>query len=230
MIPLDQATTIKLKTHGETFEILVDPDMSLEFREGKEIDINEILAIDTIFKDANAGDRASDESMLKVFETTDVKIIATKILKKGELHLTTDQKKRIMNERKRQIINIIARNAINPQTKTPHPPERIESAIAEAKFHVEINKSAKEQVDKVVKAIRPILPIKFDNVRIAVKIPAEYSGKLYAALHEFGTIKKDEWHGNFQMCLIEMPAGLQDDFCNRVNNITRGDAEIRILR
>ena len=86
------------------------------------------------------------------------------------------------------------------------------------------------KVDKVVKALRPLLPIKFDNVQIAVKIPSEHSGKLYAVLHEFGEVKKDAWQGNFQFCLVEMPAGLQDDFCNKINGLTHGDVEIKILR
>ena len=230
MVSLDDAIVVKLKTYGENFEILVDPDLALEYKEGREIDISEILAADKIFKDASAADTASDDSMLKVFESTDVSVVASKILKKGELHLTTEQKKRMLEERKKQIINIITKNAINPQTKTPHPPDRIESAMNEAKINVGIQKSAKEQVDKVVKALRPLLPIKFDNVQIAVKIPAEHSGKLYAVLHEFGEVKKDGWQGNFQFCLIEMPAGLQDDFCNKINNLTHGEAEIKILR
>ena len=230
MIPLDKATVVKLKTHGENFEILVDPDLALEYKEGKEIDVNELLAADKIFKDASAADAASDDSMLKVFETTDVREVAGKILKKGELHLTTEQKKRMLEERKKQVISIITRNAINPQTKTPHPPDRIESAMDEAKVSIDIQKSAKEQVDKVVKALRPLLPIKFENVQIAVKIPSEHSGKLYSVLHEFGEVKKDAWQGNCQYCLVEMPAGLQDDFCNKVNNLTHGEAEIKILR
>lgn len=230
MIPLDKAIVVKLKTHGENFEILVDPDLALEYKEGKEIDVDEILAADKIFKDASAADEAPGESMLKVFESTDVKEVAGKILEKGELHLTTEQKKRMLDERKKQIVNLIARNAMNPQTKTPHPPERIENAMNEAKVSVDIQKSAKEQVDKVVKALRPLLPIKFDNVRIAVKIPSEHSGKLYAVLHEFGEVKKDGWRGSFQFCLVEMPAGLQDDFCNKINNLTHGEAEVKILR
>lgn len=230
MVSLDDAIVVKLKTHGENFEILVDPDLALDYKEGKDVEISEILAVDKIFKDSSAADEASDDSMSKVFESTDVGVVAGKILKKGDLHLTTEQKKRMLEERKKQIINIIARNAVNPQTKTPHPPDRIENAMNEAKVSIDIQKSAKEQVDKVVKALRPLMPIKFENVQIAVKIPAEHSGKLYSVLHEFGEVKKDAWQGNFQFCLVEMPAGLQDDFCNKINNLTHGEAEVKILR
>jgi len=230
MISLDKATVVRLKTHGENFEILVDPDLALEYKGGKEMNVEEMLAANSIFKDASAGDKASEDSILKVFETADLKEVADRILKKGELHLTTEQRKRMHDERKKQIVSLIARNAINPQTKTPHPPERIEKAMDEAKVAIDIQKSAKEQVEKAVKAIRPLLPIRFENVQMALKIPAVHTGKLYAILHEFGEIKKDSWQGNYQYCLIEMPAGLQDDFCNKINNLTRGEVEIKILR
>ena len=195
MISLDKATVVRLKTHGENFEILVDPDLALEYKEGKEMNVEEMLAANSIFKDASAGDKASEDSILKVFETADLKEVADRILKKGELHLTTEQRKRMHDERKKQIVSLIARNAINPQTKTPHPPERIEKAMDEAKVAIDIQKSAKEQVEKAVKAIRPLLPIRFENVQMALKIPAVHTGKLYAVLHEFGEIKKDSWQG-----------------------------------
>lgn len=230
MVSLDKAVIARLKTHGETFEILVDPDLALDYKGGKDISIDNVLAVCTIFKDASAGDRAPDESMIKIFGTSDANDIAGRIIKKGELHLTTEQRKQMLDNKKRQIIAIIARNAINPQTKTPHPPNRIEKALEEARFNVDITKNANEQVENAVKAIRPILPIRFETVEIAVKIPAAYSGNCHRILREFGEIKKEEWAAGDLICLLEIPGGLQDEFYSRINGLTHGEATIKVLR
>jgi len=230
MVSLDNAVIARLKTHGEVFEILVDPDLSLEYKEGKDVDLNELLAINTIFRDAKAGERASEQSMNMLFGTTELESIVDKILKKGEIHLTTKQKKRIIENKKKQIITIIARNAINPQTNTPHPPARIERAMEEAKVNISMTKSAEEQVDSVLKAIRPIIPIKFATLNIAVKIPAQYTGGCYGILGEFGKIKKEEWNNGDLLCLLETPAGLRDELYNRLNNLTHGEVKIKVLR
>lgn len=230
MVSLDSAVIARLKTHGEVFEILIDPDLSLEYKEGKDVDLNELLAINTIFKDAKAGEKASEQSMNKVFGTTEFGSIVDKILKRGEVHLTTEQKKGIMEDKKKQIIAIIARNAVNPQTNTPHPPARIEKAMEEAKINISMTKRAEEQIDSVLKAIRPIIPIKFATLNIAVKIPAQYAGSCYKILREFGRVKKEEWDKGDLLCLLETPAGLQDEFYNRLNNLTHGEVKIKILK
>jgi len=230
MVSLDSAVIARLKTHGEVFEILVDPDLALEYMENKSVDFNELLAINTIFKDAKAGEKASEQSMNKVFGTTEFRSIVDKILKKGEVHLTTEQRKKILEDKKKQIIAIIARNAINPQTNTPHPPGRIERAMEEAKVSISMTKSTKEQVDSILREIRPIIPIKFATLNVAVKIPAQYAGSSYKILREFGEVKKEDWDKGDLLCLLEIPAGLQDEFYNRLNNLTHGEVKIKVLR
>jgi len=230
MVSLDKAVIARLKSYGETFEILVDSDLALEYKSGENIKLNDVMAVDNIFKDAKTGDKSSEESLKKVFGTDDVLAIADRIIKKGELHLTTEQRKRMLEDRKKQIVTTIARNAINPQTKLPHPPGRIEKAMEEARVDVNINESAKEQVDRIVKALQPIIPIKFGKIQIAVKIPANYAGKLHSTFREFGDVKKEEWVGGEQYCVLEIPAGLQDEFLSKINNLTKGEANIKFLR
>lgn len=230
MISLDKAIVVRLKTQGETFEIFVDPNLALDYKGGKDISLDNILAAYTIFKDARAGDRASNESMIKIFGTSDVNTAADKILKKGELHLTTEQKRQMLEARKKQIVAIISRKAINPQTKTPHPPARIEKALEEVRFNIDISKSANEQIDSAVKEIRPILPIRFGTVEVAVKIPAAYAGNCHRILQEFGDIKKEEWNGGDLLCILEIPGGVQDEFYSKINGLTHGEAEIKVLR
>ncbi len=230
MVSLDEAVIARIKKHGHTFEIYVDPDLALAYRTGEEIDVGKILAVENLFKDASAGDKAAEENVIEAFASTDVKAAAAEILKTGELHLTTEQRKRLLDERRRQIVDIIARNAINPQTKTPHPPTRIEKAMEEARVHVDMEKSAKSQVDDVLKAIKPIIPIKFEKIQVALKIPAKYASKLFQTLREFGEVKKEEWIKDEQYCLLEIPGGLQDELYQAMNKLTHGDVEIKVLR
>jgi len=230
MVSLDKAVIARLKTHGENFEIFVDPDLALDYKEGKKVDINELLAAREVFKDAKAGKRASEEVMNKILGTIQLNEVVDRIIKKGELHFTLEQRKRMIEEKRKKIVSIIARNAINPQTKTPHPPSRIEKAIEEAKISIDPFRSTKEQVDSVVKEIRPILPIKFETLELAVKIPANYAGNSYRILREFGEVKKEEWDKGDLLCLLEIPAGIQDEFYSRLNSLTHGDVKIKVLR
>lgn len=231
MVRLEDAVPARLKTHGATFEVLVDPDGALALRRGDSINIEEILAVEDIFENASRGDRSAEEDLIKAFATTDVAAIAEKIIKKGEISLTAEQRKQIIENKRRQVIEIIARNAINPQTKTPHPPGRIEQAMKEAKVNIDPSKSADELVNIAMKAIRPLIPIRFEEVEVAVKIPADYAPKAYGDIAAFGKVIRESWQNNGSWIgVVKIPAGMQTDFYSLINRLTKGEAETKLLK
>jgi len=153
---LDDAIIIRYKTHGHTFELFADPDEALAFREGERaLVIAEILAVETVFKDASAGDKASEDVIQSVFGTTEPTKVFEAILTRGELHLTTEQRRKMLADRRRQVAAQIARNAVNPQTGKPHPLQRIERAMDEARVDISLHQSVNEQVQTTLKALRP---------------------------------------------------------------------------
>jgi ribosome maturation protein SDO1 len=234
MVSLDKAIVARLSLEGHHFEILVDPDAALRFRDGGgkgEIDVAKDLAIDTVFKDARKGDHIGETTLQKTFGTTDIAEIAKRILQKGEFHLTTEQRRTLQEKKRKQIVQLIARNAMNPQTNTPHPPERIERAMEEAKVHVDPFKPAEEQMADVLAALRPLIPIKIQNVHIQVRLPSTEVGKAYGTCKSFGTLRGEEWlkDGSWQGT-IEMPAGMQAEFYDELNRRTHGNVETKLLK
>jgi len=214
---------------GHKFEILVDPDKALEYRDGRKLDLDEVLKGDYIYKDARKGDKASPEELVKVFGTEDVKTIADTIIKKGELQLTTEQRRRMLENKRKQIVNYIARSAVDPKTKTPIPPQRIEKAMEEAKVSVDLYKSVEEQAATIVKAISRILPIKIAKARFSIKVPPDIAAKASQDLRRLGEVKVEEWgkDGTYKL-EFEVPAGLQHEVIDKINKITKGQSEVKI--
>lgn len=229
MISLDEAVIARMDKKGHHFEIYVDPETSWKLKAGEEINIDDVLASDEVYKDASKAEKASEELLEETFQTTDYKDVCTKIIKEGEIQLTTEQRKKMQEERKRQVITAIARDAINPRTNTPHPPARIERAMEEAHVHIDPFKSVQRQVEEVVDSIRDKIPIKFAKARIAVKIPGEYAGKAYGYLHELKKTKEEWADDGSLMVIIEIPAGLQSDVYDKLNSITHGSVETKLL-
>ena len=231
MVSVDHAIIAKLKTQGHNFEILVDCDGALAFKSGKDIDIRSILAAQKIFSDAKKGLDAPENAMKAIFGTQDPLEVAKTIIKKGEIPLTTEYKEKLREEKRKQIISIIHVNAVDPQTHLPHPPQRIENAIAEAKVHIDEFQDVHKQVQEIIKKIRPILPIKFEDKEIAVKIPAEHAAKSYAAVKQFGRMLREDWQTDGSwVAVIEMPGGLENDFYDKINKLTHGNIEAKVLK
>jgi ribosome maturation protein SDO1 len=230
MIPLDHATVARLESHGERFEILVDPNMAALVRQGQKVEIEDVVAALNVFGNVSKATRASDEALMKVFQTTDFDTVARRIILKGEIHLTADQRKHMVEEKRLQVITFIARNAVNPQTGHPHPPKRIEMAMEEARVNIDPFKHVDEQVKEVVKALRPLLPIRFEELRLAIKIPPDFAAKAYGDIAAASTMEKDEWlkDGSW-VCVVRIPAGIQGDFYDLINKLTKGEGVVKIL-
>jgi ribosome maturation protein SDO1 len=231
LVDLDKAIIASYETKGENFEILIDPAVVQDMKDGKEVNLIDHMVIDTIFKDSKKGTKASDEKVKQVFGTNDITAVAKEIVLKGHIQLTTDQRRAMQENKRKQIVQMIARNAVNPQTGAPHPPQRIEIAMEEAKVHVDPFKSVEAQVQEVLNALRPLIPIKFDKVKIAIRLAPDDYGKCYGDIKNFGSIIREEWQPNgYWIGVVEMPAGMQTDFYQKLNEKTKGSVDTKIVK
>ena len=226
----EKFTVARLTKENEHFEILVKPQKALEYRNGKIAGITEVLAAEIIFSDANKGTKVSEEAMHKAFGTTDALKVADIILKKGTLQLTTEQRRKMVDDKRRQVIDFISRQAVDPKTNLPHPPMRIENAMEQIRYPIDPYKPVEEQAKDIVKLLRPILPLKIEQVTVAVKIPSQYSARAYGAIKTLGTIKREEWRGDGSWYgEIELPAGTYASLLNKLGDVTKGSGEAKII-
>jgi ribosome maturation protein SDO1 len=228
---MSERYTVARMTHdGEHFEILVKPQLAFSYRLGKTTSISELLVTDTIFTDAGKGLRVSEDKLQEVFGTTNPIKIASVILKKGTLQLTTEQRKQLVEDKRRQIISFISRQCVDPKTNLPHPPMRIEHAMKQIHFSIDPFRDVEEQAREIIKLLRPILPLKMEQVSVAVCIPPEHASKAYGTVKGFGVIKREQWQADGSWsATVEMPAGLYGPFLEKLGKITRGNLEAKMV-
>ena len=231
MVKVDDAVIARWETHGSRFEVLVDPEAVQQIKDGKEIDLADKLALDQVFRDAKKGDKVSEEFLEKTFHTRDLVTIAREIIQKGEVQVTTDQRHQLQELKRRQIVATIARNAMNPQTGAPHPATRIDSAMTEVKYHVDPFRSVDAQVQEVLAKLRPILPIRFDVVRVKIKVPAQHYPRVIGELKGMGKMSEEVWlsDGSWS-AILEIPAGVQTELYEKLNARTKGTAETALVK
>ena len=227
----DKYTTARITKSGEKFEILVKPEPALDYKMGKPTPISQMLVIDEIYADASKGTHASDEKLQKAFGTTDPLLVAEDIMKHGELQLTTEQRRQLVDDKRKQIVAFVSRNCIDPRTGTPHPPLRIEQAFNQIRLVVDPFKPAEEQAKAVIEELRKLIPIKIDKMKVVVKIFPEHAAKAYGSIKGFGTIAKEEWQKDGSLvALVEMPAGLYGSFIDRLGKLTQGTVQTKVLK
>ena len=230
MVSLEDAVIARYETGGNRFEILIDPKAAQEYKEGDDIDWEDAIAADGIWADSAKGDRAPEHLVNDAFEATDLIEIYKTILTEGNIQLTSQQRNEMVDKKRKQIIAHVVANAMNPQTGGPHPPQRIENAIDEARFSIDPMEAIERQVEKLIKSIKPLIPISFEKIRVAVKIQAIHVGKCYGQISSLATIQSEEYQKDGSWIgMLEMSAASFVKLEDALGSLTKGTAETKML-
>ena len=217
MVSLDDAVLARLEKGGSRYEILVDPELVETWKaDPNSVELSDLLAIDEVWSDAKAGDRPTSDALERVFGSTDLSTCVDK---------TTAQRRQMVDERMKQIVNEIAMTATDPKTKLPHPPTRIENALQEARFKADPFLSVERQVKDAVSILKPIIPLQFITIKLAFKVPGKDYGGVSNLLRD--SMQKDQWlpDGSWA-CVIEVPGGMKNEIISRVANRS-SEVEVR---
>jgi len=216
VVSLDDAVLARLEKGGKRYEALVDPDLVEQWKEDStDINLDDFMAMDEIFHDARAGERPTEDALMKAFETLEVASILRIILTKGSIQLTTAQRKARVENMRQQIIHHIHSQAIDPKSKSPHPRTRIELALEESKYSVDPFKRLEDQVKDAIAKLKPLIPLSFESVRLAFRIPGSAYGSVSQILRTHQ--QKEGWLENGDWaCVVEIPAGMKGDLIGQV--------------
>lgn len=210
--------TARIKIKGKHFEIQVDLDEALKVKAGKG-DILSALDMPKIYTDLKKGQVSSNSELTDAFGTTEVYQIAQKIIISGEVQKTQDFRDAEREAKIKQVLQLIIRNA-SDQRGMPYTEDRLTRAINEIHFNFD-NRPAEQQMPELVEKLKTVIPIKIETKKIKLTIPAQYTGAVYGILKDYK--ESEDWLSNGSLqAIINIPAGMQIDFYEKLNHITHG--------
>jgi ribosome maturation protein SDO1 len=208
----------RIRAKGKHFEISVDFEEALKVKKGGG-NITSALNSTGIYYDIKKGTIASQKDLQECFNTTNIYEISEKIIKNGELMEPKEHRDAEKEEKIKRIINLIVRNASDQYGKS-FTEERIRKAIDEVHYNFD-SRADDIQMINLVEKIKRIIPIKIETKKIKLTIPAQFSGQVYGLLKSY--LVSEEWLSNGSLsAIINIPAGMQIDFYEKLNSITHG--------
>ncbi|PIN77913.1 ribosome assembly factor SBDS [Candidatus Woesearchaeota archaeon CG10_big_fil_rev_8_21_14_0_10_34_12] len=220
-------TTARLRIKGKDFEILVDLDKALAFKRGQG-SLAGVVLTQCVFYDLKKGLKVSEKDLNEFFGTTELEKAAEKIIKQGELEIPSEMRNKEREEKIKQVVDFLSRNALDPKTGNPHTVTRIKIAIDESGVNIE-NRPIEQQMSRILEKLKLVLPIRIVSKKLRVKISAVHTGKAYGLLKEYA--EKEEWlgDGSFE-CVINVPVGLEMDFYDKLNSVTHGQSIVEEIK
>lgn len=210
--------TARIKIKGKHYEILVDLDEALKIKAGKG-DIVYAVKSPHVYNDMKKGNTAPAADLTDAFGTTELYEIAKKIISSGEVQKNQEFRDTERENRVKQIVSLIIRNAVD-QNGRPYTEDRLKRAIEELHYNFD-NRPAEQQMPLLVEKLKTIIPIRIETKKIKIIIPAQYTGQVYGLLKDYK--ESEEWLQNGSLkAILNIPAGMQIDFYDKLNNITHG--------
>lgn len=208
----------RLKAKGKEYQISVDVDEALKVRKG-EGNVSAALNMNNIYTDVKKGEVASNDELDNAFGTTDVFTIAEKIMKDGEILKPQEYRDAEREARVKKVIDLILRNAVD-QHGNPYTEDRIRKAVDEVHYNFD-NRPAEAQMKDLVHKLKEVIPIKIDTKKVRLTIPAQFTGQVYGMLKDY--MESEDWlsNGDLQV-ILNIPAGMQIDFYEKLNGVTHG--------
>jgi ribosome maturation protein SDO1 len=230
MVKLEDAVIARLDKQTHHFEILVDPYKAWDYKHGKEINFDNLFAMEEVYSDSAKGKLASEEVVKEVFGTNDFVTIAKKIIQDGEVQLTTTQRNEMLERRKNEIIDFIVKNAHDPKEMTPIPPQRVINALDAAKYKFTLNRKKEDEINEVLLILKKAMPISLEKITMYVEVSATYSGKITSVLHRYELLE-EKWLPNGGVTAkVSIPVGLKSKLITDLNNITHGSVIVDVLK
>ncbi len=215
-------TTARLRVGKLDFETMVDLDSAMKMKKGLPVSINDVIRDSTIYTDQKKGMRAGKNELMLAFNTTELAQIVERIVKKGEIEVTQEFRDDAVEARKKQIIDFLTKNAVDARTGRPFTPDMIMNSLKQAGVKIE-NQPVEKQLTGVLEKLKTLIPIKIETKKIKIKIPAQFTGRVYGIVQEYK--EKEDWlsDGSLEV-ILNIPVGVQMDFYDKLNSITHGAA------
>jgi ribosome maturation protein SDO1 len=133
----------------------------------------------------------------------------------------------MVEDKKRQIVQLINRSFVDPKTHLPHPVMRIETAMEEVRVPIDPFKKVEDQAKIIVDALRKILPLKSETVKLTVTVPPQFAAQSYSILKSTGDLKSEEWLADGSLkAVLDMNASIRGQFLDRLGAVTKGSARV----
>ena len=220
MVSLDDSSLVVYEKGGKKLEIIVDPFKAFEYRRGASIPVEEVVVSPEIFRDARKGEREQESVVLRLLDVASIDKALPIILKQGRLQIPTKLRRRLVDEKVKQIISELSRVAIDVRTKAPVPPKRIELALEKVRVHVDPFIPVAEQLPEVIKALRNELPLKVEMKKVKCVFPVEIAGMKYGEIKRLKP-QKEEWLPNGDLAVeFQVPVGVLEEFISKLNKIS----------
>lgn len=216
--------------HGKsTFELATHPGTVTKYRNEKDTSLTDVLVTDVVFTNYSKGERASDAELRAAFGEGETKEkILEKIIQKGEVQLSAAERKEKLEARRREIIEYIHRNYVDPKTLHPLPVMRIEQALEAIRPRIDTDQAVDRQVAQMSVKLMACMPMKKHQMGGTIKVSHAFLGSANGIIRSYCTVSREHYTSEGAVLEVLVAPGDYDALLKALNSATKGTFQFEI--
>lgn len=218
---------VRLKKGKKTFEILTHHGTVEPFREGK-LGWDKVPVADRVFKNSSKGEVFTDAELIEAFETANVEEVMKQIAMKGELQTNAADRAKAVADKRKQIVQYLHKNYLNPKTKKPHPVLDLENALEVVKLRVDPDAPVDAQVKSVFSKLLEIIPLKKSEMEGKLVVPHSVLGQAQGVIRKYCQISSENYTSDGVAMQVSVVPGDYDVFIKELSSVTKGDFQFDV--
>ncbi|CDJ43092.1 zinc finger (C2H2 type) domain-containing protein, putative [Eimeria tenella] len=144
-VRLTNVAVVRLRLGGERFEVACYKNKVVNWREGKETDLNEVLQVDAVFQNVAKGELARKAELLRYFGTDDKRACILRILEKGDLQVSELERRQQLESLFNDVVTCVVDLTYSAVTGLPLSRSAVSAALKSLGFGVRLQQPAKAQ-------------------------------------------------------------------------------------
>lgn len=189
-VRLTNVAVVRMNRGGKRFEIACYRNKVVNYRQGLETDLDEVLQSARIFTNVSKGQFANTKDLQQAFGTHDEAEIARLILDKGTMQVSDLERSHQMEALQREVATWIAANCVHPTSQRPYTIPQIREAMRQAEFNIKADKTLKPQYLECVKILqsKQVLPIERAKMQLELIYPTNQEPLIQSTLQALSIV------------------------------------------
>jgi len=169
-VRLTNVAVVRLSRGGHRFEVACYRNKIVNYRQGTETDLSEVLQTERIFTNVSKGQFANSKILKKCFGTTDEEEVCRFILNHGDVQVSDQERAAQLESTVREVASMVAEKCVHPISRRPYTMTQIRDGMKTAGFMVHPTRNVKQQFLDCVRLLqeKQVLDIERAKMKLAI--------------------------------------------------------------
>ena len=169
-VRLTNVAIVRLNRNGHRFEVACYRNKIINYRQGTETDLSEVLQTERVFANVGRGEFANAKVLRECLGTSDEAEACKIVLDSGDVQVSDMERGARLESTTREVAGMVSERCVHPVSRRPYTASQVRDAMRAAGFMVHPTRGAKQQFLDCVKLLRRTGALELERAKMELAL------------------------------------------------------------